>query len=69
MKLDQDFYTASDIAEMLGKSVKTIKRWVREGTFPAPGKAGVWSRRVLAAILLDGQATDKQLAAIVEARA
>jgi excisionase family DNA binding protein len=44
---EQSFLTVRDVAKVVGVHPKTIQRWVREGTFPAPKRRGsgkeVWS--------------------------
>lgn len=30
------YYTITQVAEMIGKSTDTIRRWVKEGSVPAP---------------------------------
>jgi excisionase family DNA binding protein len=43
----QPFLTVRDVAKVVGVHPKTVQRWVREGTFPAPkrraGGKEVWT--------------------------
>ena len=55
----QVYVTYEYVAERLGKSKNTIKRWIRQGKFkPTIGKNGrtpVWNKRIIDAYIESGR--------------
>lgn len=40
---EQPFLSTEEVAALAGVKGGTIRRWVREGHFPAPRRPGIWS--------------------------
>ena len=63
------FYTISDVAKVFNRSSSTIRRWIRNGSFPR-GKAVpggmIWTEDVLDRWLRVGQVSEKELKVLCE---
>jgi excisionase family DNA binding protein len=47
----REWLTTREVAQLLGITVGTLRRWIRQGTFPAPARLNPrvlrWRRRVV----------------------
>lgn len=67
MKLDKDFYTRKDIADLFDRSEQTIYKWEKSGKFPRSGAHGLWSRSVIEIFFNASQCSKAELKVLLEA--